>query len=229
MASHRGEIIDVISAMVAYQGMRERRDRKAVPLIFEHGGGVVVAPSTRLKCMYGDDGATHFAKGSNPGCWEPYCDAANPQRSDSTDGSLCGFGGNSCVRNAWRPSDLKTMLELYQAHSQPYTSPQFFSGYNELIFSTEEWNGNMPHTIEAFFIIRNGHSYSTAGLGARAHYDFVSQFGVDPQEVPLLAFDARNWARPFSAELPTPSDEKECAVYCNKWTLSESACQDCVG
>ena len=228
MASHRGEIIDVISGMVAYQGMRARRDRLAVPMIFEHGGGLVIHPSTRLKCLYGDDGATHYAKG-NPGCWTPFCDASNPSDSQSTDGSLCGFGGNSCVRNSWRPRDLKKVMELYQEHSQRYTSPAFFSGYNELIFSADEFNGNMPRTIEAFWVVKHGAKYSTAGLGARAHYDFVTHFGVDPEEVPLLLFDPHNWQRPFSAKLPSPSDEKECAVFCNKWTTTEAMCQDCVG
>ena len=62
-------------------------------------------------------GATYKAPG---GCWQPFCDASNPDQSQSTDGSLCGFGGNDAVRNAWRPEDLGTVLSLFAAHSQPY-------------------------------------------------------------------------------------------------------------
>lgn len=222
--SHRGEIIGYVCGMVMFQAMHERRDRRAVPMIFEHGGGVVINPSTKLRCLYGDDGATYKAPG---GCWQPFCDASNPRSPNSGGGDACGFGGNDQVRNAWKPRDLKTVLELYGQHSQPYKSPSFFSGYNELVFDADDYNARMPQTIEAFFLIRNGKHYSTSGLAATAHYDFVSTFGA--KVVPLLAFDAANWAHPFSASLPEPSDASECASWCNRWTSSESACQDCVG
>ena len=87
----------------------------------------------------------------------------------------------------------------------------------------------MPRTVEAFWVVKHGPKFSKGGLASVAHYDFVSTFRVDKDEVPLLLFDPHNWAQPFSAELPTPSDERECAVYCNRWTTQESACQNCVG
>lgn len=49
------------------------------------------------------------------------------------------------------------MLGLYVDHSQPYKTPQYFSGYNELVFDAKAWNGNMPNTIWAFFLMR-GHT-----------------------------------------------------------------------
>ena len=70
-------------------------------------------------------GATYKAPG---GCWQPFCDPSNPEQSQSTDGSLCGFGGNDAVRNAWRPEDLRTVLDLYAEHSQPYREVRAGSG-----------------------------------------------------------------------------------------------------
>ena len=70
-------------------------------------------------------GATYKAPG---GCWQPFCDPSNPEQSQSTDGSLCGFGGNDAVRNAWRPEDLGTVLDLYAEHSQPYREVRAGSG-----------------------------------------------------------------------------------------------------
>ena len=222
--SHRGEIVGRMCTMIIFRSMRERADRVAIPIIFARGGGIVVRPSTPgLKCAYGDDGATYKAPG---GCWQPYCDASDPHLSQSTDGSLCGFGGNDNVRNSWQPSDLETMLSLYGEHSQPYKDPSFFSGYNELVYDSASWNANLPQTIEAFFVIRNGDFYSTSGIAHLAHADFTSRFRSS--EVPLLAFDPHSFDSPFSATLPMPTDERECGVWCSKWTINDPNCKNCV-
>lgn len=175
-----------------------------------------------LRCL-ARSGATYKAPG---GCWEPVCDASNPQQSSSTDGSLCGFGGNDNVRNSWHPRDLDTMLRLYGEHSQPYKEPSFFSGYNELVYDAQAWNDQLPQTIEAFFVIRNGEKYSTSGVAATAHQDFVSHFRT--RDVPLLAFDPNDWEQPFSATLPDPTEQRECGVWCSRWTTQDEQCQDCV-
>ena len=229
--SKRGEIVDRISTMIIFQSMRERHDRVAVPMIFARGGGVVVSPNvwdgnlTGLQCLYGDDGATYQVPG---GCWKPFCDPSHPERSQSKDGSLCGFGGNDKVRNAWRPEDLSTMLALYGVHSQPYRAPSWFSGYNELVWSSKEWNAHLPSTIEAFFLIANQEEqyYSTIGVVARAHEDFARHYRT--RDVPLLAFDPTNFNCPFSAALPEPIDKRECSHFCNAWTTQDAQCRNCV-
>lgn len=53
-ACRGNELKGRMSAMVVFKDMRERWDRKAIPLISLRGG-VVVRPSVPLKCAYGDE------------------------------------------------------------------------------------------------------------------------------------------------------------------------------
>ena len=115
-----------ISTFLIFRGMHARRDRVAIPLI-SMGGGVVVDPNIKLKCAYGDDGSTYKAPG---GCYQQWCDAHNPFRG----GHPCGFGGANQIDHAWHSYDLSAMLRLYNEHSQHYKRPQFYSGYNELVY-----------------------------------------------------------------------------------------------
>ena len=78
----------------------------------------------------------------------------------------------------------------------------------------------------AFVVVRNGDQYSTRGVAALAHADFVSHFHT--RDVPLLAFDPADFDEPFSADLPKPSEMRECGVWCNKWTTQDENCNNCV-
>ena len=134
---------------------------------------------------------------------------------------------------------MQTSLQPQHTHTHTHTrgprhtldtphdlaQPSFFSGYNELVWSSKEWNAHLPSTIEAFFVIRNGEQYSTGGVAALAHADFVSHFHT--RDVPLLAFDPANFEQPFSEELPKPTELRECGVWCSKWTTQDENCNNC--
>ncbi len=100
--------------MIAFAAMRtHRHDRVAVPMT-SWAGGLVVNPSIRHRCSYGDDGSTYHADNTfNPGCYEHYCDPHNPFRG----GNPCGFGGSGKINSAWHSYELRAMLELYLTHS----------------------------------------------------------------------------------------------------------------
>ena len=177
-----------ISCTLVYRGMHGRKDRVALPLTSTRGG-IIVRSNIEPHCVYGDDGSTWNAPG---GCWPRWCDPKDPWAGGQS-GHRCGFGGRDEVRAAWHPKDLKTMLELFQDHSQPYKSPQFYSGYNELVYSSEQWNHQLPHAIEAFFLL-HGHDDQAA---RNAHQEFLAMYHVSAKDVPLLTLDPSNWWEPF--------------------------------
>jgi len=121
-----------MSCILSFKSMQNRRDRKAVPLI-SMAGGVVVNPQIRLKCAYGDDGSTYR---TNDGCYGQWCNPRDPFRGSSAWGKPCGFGGSGQINAAWHGQDIGKMLELWNKHSQPYRSPQWYSGYNELVYDS---------------------------------------------------------------------------------------------
>jgi len=177
--------------------MRERSDRVAVPLV-GYGGGVVVSPDVPIMCAYGDDGSTWRAP---YGCYDSFwCDPANVWYGDydSNGHKPCGFGGRDQVSHAWQGKHLGKMLELYRHHSQPYRSPGFYSGYNELVYASNSWNPRLPHTVEAFFYVR-GQDWDRNGPTAEKHRQFLRQYGLTTDDVPLLSFDPANFNAPFSA------------------------------
>ena len=184
------ELPNRLSAMLIFASMRQRSDRVHVPLIGDLGG-VVVSPSVPLKCAYGDDGSTWHAP---DGCWQPWCDPTKPfEGGQWWDHKPCGFGSQEQIRRAWRPQDLHHMLALYNEHSQLYHAPGFYSGYNELVYASEDWNARLPRVIEAFFTIKNRYDGTTPDARRR----FLRAFGLDGKDVPLLEFDPSNWIEPF--------------------------------
>ena len=79
------------------------------------------------------------------------------------------------VSHAWQGKHLGKMLELYRHHSQPYRSPGFYSGYNELVYASNSWNPRLPHTVEAFFYVR-GQDWDRNGPTAEKHRQFLRQY-----------------------------------------------------
>jgi len=221
-----GSFAGRMSTMIVFKSMHERRDRVAVPLI-GWGGGIVVAPDIKVKCAYGDDGSTYRANG---GCYDNWCDPGNPWRG----GNPCGFGGANTIDHAWHSYHLSSMLELYNKHSQHYRSPQFYSGYNELVYDAHDWNSHLPHTVEAFFGLFTQNGYNPNGATARQHRAFLQQYGVSDQDIPLLDFDPRNWNAPFSPvghSHDTAHERTEslprCPDWCARWHCDGAAW--CVG
>ena len=185
-----------ISCFLAWRGMSDqRRDRVAIPLI-SRGGGVVVDPSIKHRCSYGDDGSTWRAKGGN-GCYSNWCDPSNVWRGGASR-RPCGFGDSGQINHAWHSYDLQSMLQLYVKHGAPYKPPQFYSGYNELIYDAWEWNSHLPATVEAFFVVDSKY-FSASGASVQRHRHFLSKYHKTADKVPLLFLDPSNWFAPFSA------------------------------
>jgi len=183
-----------MSTSLIFRAMKERLDRVRIPMI-SWGGGVVVNPTISIKCAYGDDGSTWRAPG---GCYHDWCNPQHPCRNnDCHHNHPCGFGAKDRINQAWRPSDLGTMLQLYNQHSQHYRSPQFYSGYNELVYAGSEWNGHLPHTVEAFFGCFSHNGYNHNGPTASKHRAFLREYHVSADDVPLLDFDPSDWVHPF--------------------------------
>lgn len=107
----------------------------------------------------------------------------------------CGFGVAHQVRRAWKPEDLKTMMEMYITHSQPYKPPAFYSGYNELVYASADWNARLPDTIEAFWYLKASWGHQQV---MEAHQRFLSKYQLTAADVPLLQFDPGDWQHPFS-------------------------------
>ena len=220
---------DRISASVIYRDMRERHDRIRIP-IFSLGAGLVFRPeAVRLLCAYIDDGGTQHANcgGSErptrarqlvdghrvdddtkcvPGCTHSkgYCD-----RHEPTTNGWCYCGRDWCNGRPqpWRPTDLDTMLDLFQAKGRPYvTGGGQSSGYNELIIDGRQWEQSMPAAVEAVFYVKAAHALTSevAAEMARArsfarqvHRDFTSAYSLSATEVPLLELREGDWNQPF--------------------------------
>jgi len=226
-----------LSAMLAFRGMRARRDRVAVPLI-NNDGGVVVSPSIPIACAYGDDGSTYRAREN--GCYAQWCQRKDPHAGSGTGGRKpCGFGSRGQINAAWRPSDLDVMLGLYNEHSQPYRTPSFYSGYNELVYGCRAWNERLDRTIEAFFIVQTNTPIDlTNNPTARRHRDFLQHTpGLSlssADQVPLLIFNPRDWESPFSVvsgshatPAVTQARQQPCQgapLWCTTWTCDEQWC-----
>lgn len=181
-----------ISCMLVFQQLRARSDRVAVPMI-SLAGGIVVDPSVPIKCAYGDDGSTWRAPG---GCFPSWCDRHHPQLPGQR---YCGLGGKDAINAAWRPLDLDVMLRLHMEHGQPYHKPRFYSGYNELVYDSRTYNGALPRTIEAFFVVKS-RWINPEGQTFQRHRRFLAQYGKSAEQVPLLIFDPHNWEAPFATQ-----------------------------
>jgi len=189
-----------VSAMIIYAGMRERPDRVAIPIPFVDRAGLIFRPNeVELKCLYGIDGSTAFQRNdpAHPGCPAPdeLCDAAHPEFQY---GGMCGFDGWPI--GAWAPKDLKKFLKMHALHGSEYKPPGFHSGYNEVIITSEIINAHLPRSIEAFFVLNEG-QVGSDGVQIKvgqAHRDFLQQFQLTVDDVPLLLMNPSNWNEPFS-------------------------------
>ena len=82
-------------------------------------------------------------------------------------------------------------------------------GTVEAIFSAEEFVRNLPHSIEAVFIINPSDAQWRAcddALSGEKCEDYArialermrAHFGLSVSELPFVRFDPRNWQRPFT-------------------------------
>ena len=191
-----------ISTMIIYAGLRDRADRRSVPLPFGDRGGILISPSlATVDCGYGIDGGTYRLNNpARPGCSDSFCDPHN--YIDQNGNPWCGFNGAPAM--AWGPNDLKALLEEHARSGPRWSNSGFHSGYNEFIVNSKAHNARLPDSVEAFFVPK-GMSPVTGNLGygividvVKAHQRFLNEYGLTASEVPLVEFDPYNWNAPFS-------------------------------
>jgi len=186
-----------ISTMIVYRGLRDRPDRQGIPMPFGDRAGLVLQPPEgSVDCLYGIDAATYHIWGDRPGCAGQWCD---PTDIRDVNGQICSFNG-APPAGAWRPSDMKQLLELHAEFGAQYHEPGFHSGYNEVILSAQKHNLNLPHSVLAFFVLdeSNAHMDGVRIDVARARRAFISEYNLREEDAPLLKLDPHNWDTPFS-------------------------------
>jgi len=206
-----------ISTFLILAAMRQRADRIAIPLISSQGG-VVVSPTVPFRCAFGDDADTWRAE---YGCYDSWCDRRYPSNRGRDGGGMkpewrvpCGLGPRGSVHTNWGPADLDMMISLYLDKSQPYKSPSFYSGYNELVYSSSKWNDHLPNTIEAFFVIPSAGDWNAIFATQKRHRSFLYTYSVHSSQVPLIAFDPSNFDAPFKLYA--------CQEFCSSWRCDGS-------
>ena len=115
-----------ISAFVAYQFLRERHDRVALPLPFADHSGLIISNDAidGFECLYGMDGRTiEYKDAHHPGCPDEsnYCPSDPARLRDARGRVFCGVTGQPA--KPFRASDMKLLLELHRKYGSPYKPP----------------------------------------------------------------------------------------------------------
>ena len=153
-----------------------------------------------LECLYGGDASSFdLIDPSHPGCNDAVCDASSPYYWTGGTRWVCGFDDQRPL-TAYRPADMKVLLELHEQFGRGYGSPGWHSGYNEVIVSSHKFNARLPHAIEAFFVLHEQEAHEDgAGINvAKARQDFLTLYKLPAEDVPLLLLDPANWPEPFT-------------------------------
>jgi len=91
-------------------------------------------------------------------------------------------GGCDDWDNAWavayRQNQLATFVDACKRDGA--------TDYNEVVFLKEEWEATLPSSIRAFACIRGR---GRCGDVATAHANFLSEFGLSADAVPLVYYD----------------------------------------
>jgi len=90
------------------------------------------------------------------------------------------------------------VLEQHRDYGPQYKTPQFHSGYNEIVLDVTGWDRALPSLIQAFFIVDGGSAQAEEKSRA-AHKAFLEAFPqVSAADVPMLRFRPQNWEAPFA-------------------------------
>ena len=172
----------------------EKVERMALyETIPKHAGGIILRP-----------GAAPMACGSRDSCGDTedsWC--STPVVSDFLKKCLTPSGWRCMVPYGgdmgcdWRPADLGKWIEIQTVWQRSY----HYGAYerNEFIVSSAAWNAALPRVIDAIFIniapLRGG----SDALSRRVHRDLLLEYpALSEADIPLVAFDPRNWTIPFS-------------------------------
>ena len=197
---------DRLSVSVIYAQMADRADRKegGIPLVSFDGGLILNADEVTPLCAFGADGATLNSNCDPPGrhgtcipgCGDPplWCERNQPLLMNNC---RCGFFNCNGRPRPWRPEDLGYVLEQHREHGLPYRSPQFHSGYNEVVLAVDTWNRHLPKVVTAFFIVE-GSSKQQEQRVRDTHKAFLKELGKTAAETPLLMLRPQNWEAPLT-------------------------------
>ena len=119
--------------------------------------------------------------------------------------AICGLHGDQqsvgYMEKAWAPQDLKQLLTLHLLYGGQYKTPQWYSGYNEVILSARKLNQQLPDAISAFFVLNEHANWRGSRDGkqvAQQRLAFLRRYGLRGESVPLLKLHPSNWNEPFT-------------------------------
>lgn len=75
--------------------------------------------------------------------------------------------------------------------------------YNEVIVSSDAWIEQLPHSVEAFFVVECGSGPDSQrciegqASTRRTHRDFLRKYGLSERDTPLVQIRPRRWDAPF--------------------------------
>ena len=121
--------------------------------------------------------------------------AASAELSGQGEGSGDQLEGSQTLKLNRAPS---------QEHGVPYKTPQFHSGYNEVVINARKLNAALPQAILGFFILENQDmttllDYNRHVDVKKAQKDFLKAYpDLSKADVPLLILRPSRWDEPFA-------------------------------
>lgn len=108
----------------------------------------------------------------------------DPHHLDGTDG--CGISREG----TWAPEDFGLFLQRSCRFEKEVQAPWSHRlDYNEILIDATHWTNHLPDAIEAFV--------GESDLARQQHQRFLQQYGLTPDEVPLLKINPIDWDKPF--------------------------------
>ena len=150
-----------------------------------------------------------------PGCGQPpnWCDPSDLGKG-GWPGYTCGFMYGPGGIGAWRASDVPALLREQETRGGEYNGIGGFKGYNEFVLAADAWRDNLPHSVEAIFLVdctpgqqnlgydgANGGTADSCGqaheAGRSMHAAFLKAYDLSADYFPLLIFRQLEWDAPF--------------------------------
>lgn len=179
-----------------------------IPVYSYSLAGLILSPThNRMRCGFAFDVGTSFNFPDPPGCgaggYVNWC-----ARSGSFDPDL------DCAYSPSRLYDLMEARNTLRARGTKPTHKRWNDGkfYDEIIFYQEDYEANLPRSIEAVFYLHqdgtpndchaaNADVYDgikCEAYATTAHAAILSHFGLTNEVLPLLKLDLWDWRAPFS-------------------------------
>lgn len=164
---------------------------------WQKGGGLgfVLNPSQlKVNCAYYADAGS---QGKVCDSTDPKFETCLPGCEDWCEPSRGAYNFGGC---GWKPTQLKLMIE-----QQKTIKPD--GGYNEIVVDAASWVNALPRTIQAVFLCLQrapeggnwplNHDPGKLWWAKDVHQKFITEYGLSPDDVPLLLFDQNAFDEPF--------------------------------